>query len=180
MKGVLSENMSEHWEFTCSDCQVNFDSRKFPSMEEYDIACLLHVREHRVNREQKARLDAKIDTNSSLSEAVIRFEMLARHGIVKRKEDGRYEMTHEGAKQAIGLLITAKTLGDNTPLMVGAAVEILKSEGYIEGRGPEDETQELRLTPLGAETYISFLLNNNDPDKPVAVEGLRELLEETA
>jgi len=168
--------MSDHWEFTCPNCQANFDSRKFKSMDGYDFACLMHMHEHRKNKEQKEKLDA----DPSLNEVIVRFEMLARHGTVERREGGKYAVTHEGAKQAIGLFIAAKTMGDNTDLMIGAAVEILKSEGYIEGKGPEDMAQELRLTPLGAETYIDFLLHNNDPDRPVAVEGLRELLEETA
>lgn len=168
--------MSDHWEFDCPHCQAIFDSRQFPSMKEYDIACLLHMHGHRKRREEKIKLDA----DPALQEAILRFEMLAKHGVVERREDGKYAVTHEGAKGAIGMFIAAKTGGDNTDLMVGAAVEILKSEGYIEGRGPEDMAQELRLTPLGAETYIDFLLHNNDPDRPVAVEGLRELLEECA
>jgi len=100
-------------------------------------------------------------------EIIIRMEMLVRYGIVEKTPGGRYDLTREGTKDAIGLYIETLTMGTNDKSMAEAAIEILKSRGLIEDA--EDGREGFRITELGRMVYLTFLIENKDPDRPVAI-----------
>jgi len=100
-------------------------------------------------------------------EMVIRMEMLVKYGVVKKHPNGLYDLTREGTKDAFRLYIETLTMGTNDKSMVEAAIEILKSRGLIEDA--ENEQGGFRITELGRMVYLTFLIENKDPDRPVAI-----------